>query len=157
MRREEDMPFNRMVWSKSGRAVGRIFLEHALMMSEILVGVTSACEKSGGVVRYYSAEELAPLPNRTTNEAGAFRWSINSGEGASDWFPMPFLYWSMRVAARNLSAWFVFWKQTGAQCQSDGGIPPCPVSPGSWMPTPPYGNGVILKSALEPSGWRFMR
>ena len=79
MRREEDMPFNRMVWSKSGRPVGRIFLEHALMISEILVGVINSCEGSARRVRYCSAEELAPLPNRTTNEAGAFRWSIQLG------------------------------------------------------------------------------
>ena len=79
MRRQDDIPFHRMVWSKSDRPVGRIFLEHALMISEILVGVIKACEGSGGLVRYCSAGELAPHPNRTTNEAGTFRWSIHLG------------------------------------------------------------------------------
>lgn len=54
----------------SNRTVGRVFLEHALLVSTIMVAIELACRNTG-IVRLIHADELrqnAPLPS--------FRWSV---------------------------------------------------------------------------------
>ncbi len=38
MRREHDLPFERMFWFRKGKEIGRLFLDHALMVSAESVG-----------------------------------------------------------------------------------------------------------------------
>ncbi len=51
MRREFDMPFHRMVWSRGGQteAVGRLCLEHTLMVSDVLIAAEMATRGNGVV------------------------------------------------------------------------------------------------------------
>lgn len=59
-------------WSTKNSSVGRMFLEHALLVSEVMVAIELACRKTG--IRLLIDEEL-PLP-----ESGAkrisFKWHV---------------------------------------------------------------------------------
>jgi hypothetical protein len=57
MRKEFDTPFSGMVWSKEGGNVGRYFLDHALMVSAVLISLELAC-RSSGTVRFIPQDEL---------------------------------------------------------------------------------------------------
>lgn len=68
LRREFDTPFSGMVWSKDGKEVGRYFLDHALMVSEVLIGLELAC-RSDGCVRFIPQDEL------TSENRKPIQWS----------------------------------------------------------------------------------
>lgn len=44
LRRVHDIPFDRMQWSRKRDAVGRLFLDHALLVSEVTTRLALACE-----------------------------------------------------------------------------------------------------------------
>lgn len=68
MRREFDIPFRELEWTDKPNSVGRIFLEHTLMVAEGLIAVQTTCLASKGAVRYLSAEELGVV--------APFRWNV---------------------------------------------------------------------------------
>ena len=59
LRQKYDLPFARMDWDTKNKNAGRVFLDHALMTSEILISFEVACRATEGRVRYISAEEIA--------------------------------------------------------------------------------------------------
>jgi Replication-relaxation len=59
-------------WGENNRTVGRVFLEHALSVSDIIVAVELACRKNGQV-RFISAEEL----RSQDGSRQPFRWRVN--------------------------------------------------------------------------------
>lgn len=72
LRRDEDIPFSRMVWGRGGQDVGRVFLEHTLMVAEICIAMQKACEALTEV-KFVAPEELE------TKQRGreAFAWRLN--------------------------------------------------------------------------------
>jgi hypothetical protein len=62
-------------WGEKNRAVGRIYLEHALLVSEIMVALELACRQTG--VRLLIADQL-PMPDGTSQR---FRWGVNVSGG----------------------------------------------------------------------------
>ncbi len=74
LRRVDDIPFSRLDWTSRNRAVKRLFLEHALMVSDIMVALEIACRKRGDV-RLLIEHEI-PLPAATQNERDPFRWTV---------------------------------------------------------------------------------
>lgn len=72
MRRELDTPFSKMVWSREGRDVGRYFLDHALMIGDVLVAIERACRGDAGMRRFVAPESLAA----SQVSGDPFRWSV---------------------------------------------------------------------------------
>lgn len=64
-RRHVGASSRKISWGEKNRAVGRIFLEHALLVSEVMVTIELACRRRG--IRLLAEGELAP-PGQ------AFRW-----------------------------------------------------------------------------------
>jgi hypothetical protein len=62
-------------WGEKNRGVGRIYLEHALLVSEVMVALELACRRSR--VRLLTADQL-PLPDGTSQP---FRWKVNMAGG----------------------------------------------------------------------------
>ena len=60
-------------WSAKNRAVGRMFLEHALLVSEVMVTIELACRMAG--VRLLIDEDL-PIHNATSQKRQPFRWHV---------------------------------------------------------------------------------
>lgn len=61
-------------WSAKNATIGRLFLEHALMVSEVMVALEVACRRNGRV-RLLIGEDI-PLPAETSRQCEPFQWSV---------------------------------------------------------------------------------
>jgi hypothetical protein len=66
--------FQHLRWGEKNRAVGRMFLEHALLVSDVMVALELACRESDHV-RLITGEELH-LQNGHTLRHKPFQWKI---------------------------------------------------------------------------------
>ncbi len=62
-------------WGEKNRAVGRMFLEHALLVSDVMATIELACRKAG--VRFLHDHELLPA-----DLLRPLRWKVNTGNRA---------------------------------------------------------------------------
>ena len=74
----DDTPFSRLDWTSRNRSIKRLFLEHALMVSDIMVALEIACRQRGDV-RLLIEHEI-PLPAATRNQRAPFQWTV-TGSG----------------------------------------------------------------------------
>jgi hypothetical protein len=65
--------FGHVRWGEKNRAVGRIFLEHALLVTDVMVAVELACRKAG--IRLLTDHELA-VADKFTGERRPFHWQV---------------------------------------------------------------------------------
>lgn len=70
--KESGERISRVRWSEKNRAVGRIFLDHALLVSDILVRLELGC-RARGSLRLILSEHLA-LPSHKLTQS--FRWRV---------------------------------------------------------------------------------
>ena len=68
LKQELGATFRNVSWSEKNRSVGRIFLEHALLVSEVMTAIELACRKAD--IRLITERELSERP---------FRWKVNLG------------------------------------------------------------------------------
>lgn len=73
LKRELKPAFHELDWGPKNRAVTRLFLEHALLVSDVMVALEMSCRKSGQV-RLLHADALA-VPTHSPREP--FQWSVN--------------------------------------------------------------------------------
>ena len=66
--------FHQRNWGEKNRGIGRLFLEHALLVSDVMVALELACRTTGRV-RLLLAADLS-LPETTTRQREPFRWSV---------------------------------------------------------------------------------
>ena len=66
-------------WSVKNRAVKSLFLEHALLVSDVMVSLELACRQHGGM-RFLNSDEL-PLPAATRSRLEPFRWKVSLNGG----------------------------------------------------------------------------
>jgi len=69
----------RVRWAEKNRSVGRIFLEHALLVSDVMVTIELACRESGRI-RLLRDDELLPQDDTSTKQR-SFKWNVNVGKG----------------------------------------------------------------------------
>ena len=72
LKQELGVAFREVSWGEKNRSVGRIFLEHALLVSEVMVTLELACRERG--IRLVFQDELALAAKRQP-----FRWRVNIG------------------------------------------------------------------------------
>ena len=75
LRRDLDMPFERMGWTTRNKEAGRIFLEHTLMVSDFMAALELDCRNRSDVRLLY-AHEL-PQPKGRENTREPFQWTVN--------------------------------------------------------------------------------
>ena len=75
LRHDLDMPFHTMGWSAKNKGVGRVFLKHALIISDFMVLIEQACRNTPGV-RLLSSADLPPRPDRKHHRE-PFGWLVN--------------------------------------------------------------------------------
>lgn len=68
-------------WGEKNRSVGRIYLEHALLVSDVMVAFELACQQNGQV-RLVDQQDFV-LPNEINQEAQPFRWKANVSTNVS--------------------------------------------------------------------------
>ena len=74
MKREFGGIMSNISWGEKNRGVGGVFLEHALLVSEILVAIEFACREIEGV-RFLTQDEL--IRDKRSALPQSFRWSVN--------------------------------------------------------------------------------
>src|SRR5882672_11553735 len=79
LRREFGIVFPELSWGEKNRSVGRIFLEHALLVSHVMVTIELAC-RARWQVRLLSGDQLT-LPNKFSNLRQPFRWKVKLNGG----------------------------------------------------------------------------
>ena len=75
LRRDLDMPFERMDWTTRNKSIGRLFLEHTLMVSDFMAALEIDCRNRPDIRLLY-AHEL-PQPKGRGNSREPFRWSVD--------------------------------------------------------------------------------
>jgi hypothetical protein len=75
LKQELGLAFHQLRWGEMNRSVGRIFLEHALLVSDVMVAVELACRENGEV-RFLTEEQLT-LPDNLTRHRQPFHWQVN--------------------------------------------------------------------------------
>ncbi len=73
LKRELGVAFRELRWGEKNRGVGRIFLEHALLVSDVMVALELGCRKVGGV-RLLSESELFRLGD--ARRGRPFKWKV---------------------------------------------------------------------------------
>ncbi len=68
-------------WGDKNRSIGRIFLEHALLVSDVMVAIELACRATGHI-RLLTEQEL-PLPAEIRGQGQPFRWTLDIGNGVN--------------------------------------------------------------------------
>ena len=74
LRSNAGIPFGRMEWSGRNRSITRLFLEHALLISDFMVALELACRQKGGL-RLLLDEEI-PLPANADDKRTPFHWTV---------------------------------------------------------------------------------
>ena len=73
-----NLPLNRLDWGGRNRNIGRLFLEHALLVSDVMVAIQLACRRDGRV-RLLTGDDLpSPEPSLTRPEPLQWRVSIKN-------------------------------------------------------------------------------
>src|ERR1019366_5736408 len=73
LRRDLVLGLGQVRWGEKNRATGRVYLEHALLVSDVMVAIELACRRRG--IRLLTAHELA-VPDKTTRKRRLFRWQV---------------------------------------------------------------------------------
>lgn len=73
LKRENAMPSHQEEWSDRNRSTTRLFLEHALLISDVMVSLEIGCRKSGHL-RLLTGREV-PLPEKIQSKQ-PFKWHV---------------------------------------------------------------------------------
>jgi hypothetical protein len=71
--------FGKVRWAEKNRKVGRIFLEHALLVSDVMVTFELACQETGRI-RFVTEDELL-VHDQSGHLSRPFRWSVTVKDG----------------------------------------------------------------------------
>jgi hypothetical protein len=74
LRQELGTAFRPLSWGEKNRSIGRVFLEHALLVSDVMVAIELACQASGQI-RLLNADELIPAKGEKADRK-PFRWRV---------------------------------------------------------------------------------
>jgi DNA-binding Lrp family transcriptional regulator len=75
LKQELNVDFREVSWGEKNRGVGRIFLEHALLVSDVMVSLELACRKYNGIKLLYE-DQLA-----LRSERQPFQWHVKTRDG----------------------------------------------------------------------------
>ena len=79
LKNEHSLPFHRLDWGAKNQNAGRVFLEHALLISDIMIALELACRRNGRI-RLLTADEL-PVPESTRRHGEPFHWNVRLPTG----------------------------------------------------------------------------
>lgn len=81
LRRRENIAAHRLDWSVRNRSVQRLFLEHALLIAEVMLAFEETCRHRGDV--RLLADDALPLPEATRRQREPFHWSVRFAGGVN--------------------------------------------------------------------------
>ena len=75
LRRDLNIPFDRMDWTTRNKRVGRLFIEHTLMVSDFMAALEIDCRERPDHLLLYPHELPKPSGREKTREP--FRWTVD--------------------------------------------------------------------------------
>jgi hypothetical protein len=75
--KEEGVVIQKEKWTEKNGKAGRIFLEHALLVSDVMVAIELACRNTPGVT--FVREQRLFLKSVRADKSRAFRWKVKVG------------------------------------------------------------------------------
>ena len=75
LKRESGLAGDDLYWGGKNQSVGRLFLEHALLISEVMVALELACREQGRIKLVMDGE--ISLPDSLRLQREPFHWSVN--------------------------------------------------------------------------------
>lgn len=75
LKRKLGLPFHRLKWGAQSRDAGRLYLEHTLLIADVMVSLELACRRLGDV-KLLTGDQL-PLPEPALRHREPFRWRVN--------------------------------------------------------------------------------
>lgn len=75
LRRDLNMPFERMDWTTRNKHVGRLFLEHTLMVSDFMAALELECRSRSDIRLIYGGD--LPQPKERAYRREPFRWTVD--------------------------------------------------------------------------------
>jgi len=81
LRRDLDLPFSRMEWRGKHKTVGRLFLDHALLVSEVMVTLELACRRRGDVKLLSIEDSAGRQLSGTSLNRPTYRWNVKTRGG----------------------------------------------------------------------------
>jgi DNA-binding Lrp family transcriptional regulator len=75
LKQELNVDFREVSWGEKNRSVSRMFLEHALLVSDVMVAIELACRKRDGI-RLLNEDQLA-----LHSEQQPFQWRVKRQDG----------------------------------------------------------------------------
>ena len=108
LRREQELEFHELDWGGKNRAVTRMFLDHALLISDVMVALEIAC-RNNGRVRLLTGRDI-PLPEAMRDHRQPFKWNVTlKGRGKLGVIPDAafVLEFADRPPARNRILYFL--------------------------------------------------
>lgn len=79
LREQSGIDCRELNWSEKNRSLGQLFLEHALLVSDVMVALEISCRQSGRV-RLFNLDALQVHDDKLYQH-GAVRWSVTVGGG----------------------------------------------------------------------------
>ena len=79
LRRHDNLPPFRFNWGARNRAVQRLFLEHALLIAEVMLAFERACRAQKNV--RLLADDTLPIPAETQQQREPFHWRVRLRNG----------------------------------------------------------------------------
>jgi len=73
LKQELGIAFRGLSWSEKNSSLGRVFLEHTLLVGDVMVAIELACRRTG--IRLLTEGELAP-PLVANRKGPLFRWKV---------------------------------------------------------------------------------
>lgn len=75
LRRDLNLPFERMDWTTRNKHVGRLFLEHTLMVSDFMAALDLECRNRSDIRLIYGGD--LPQPKGRADHREPFRWTVD--------------------------------------------------------------------------------
>lgn len=80
--RDADIPRGKINWTAKNKAAGPIFLEHTLLIADVMVAIEAACQQHGRVRIIEPDEILAQAPEATRRKRNPLGWQVDlAGQG----------------------------------------------------------------------------
>ena len=79
LKHEIGVPLIHLRWGEKNRSVGRIYLDHALLVSDVMVAIELACRAHSRV--HLMAQDQLLIPGSNSEERQLYRWNVNVTSG----------------------------------------------------------------------------
>ena len=133
------VPRGKIDWTSKNREIGPIFLDHTLLVADVMVAFEAACQKSGRVRSSGPTRSSRARPRRREGakirSSGTCRQTTGDRTSSWAWCPTKYSGFSTWTSRKGRTGRISFWKRTGRRCRSCAPISGRPRFTARWWAT----------------------